>query len=389
MIIEISNELGMNLGRALYGVLGAILFLFGSDMLGRYLNADKKTRKDAVYVLFLMISLGVLGYAVYMGLVLIINFFAEFIGDAIVWVKTLRFYLICLILGPFAMQAEKSLAKEQKKFGIMTILLMVGALYGLILVILDASQTERPEALDYGMYAIIAIFALYGLVGIFLIFMKQMNPQAQIKKQMQMGLSAIFVALAGEVMQLIDTSMDGEYGSLYAWGLVVEIAGWLIIRHYFMGIPSYGEFEWKSGMREIHVIMAETGISLHFKAFSHVKKSELSGDVSVTVTIPEDERRPNTDLVAGGLIGIKGMLTEISGDKGKLDNIQIGEKALVFKQGETIMCLLLCDKNLGVYHSILQELVEDIEEKHPELKNFNGDTRTLKIKECVDKAFGE
>ncbi|MHA1647294.1 MAG: hypothetical protein ACTSVL_06955, partial [Promethearchaeota archaeon] len=103
--------------------------------------------------------------------------------------------------------------------------------------------------------------------------------------------------------------------------------------------------------------------------------------------IPESEARPNTDLVAGGLVGIKGMLSEISGDKGKLENIQIGEKSLVFKQGKTVLCLLLADENLGVYHSLLDDLVQRIEMSHPDLDNFNGDTRKIHIAPIVKEVF--
>ena len=81
------------------------------------------------------------------------------------------------------------------------------------------------------------------------------------------------------------------------------------------------------------------------------------------------------------------MLAEISGDKGKLENIEIGEKSLVFKQGKTILCLLLAEENLGVYHSLLEELVRKIEDAHPFLEEFNGDTRQLKIEPIIDEVF--
>ena len=102
------------------------------------------------------------------------------------------------------------------------------------------------------------------------------------------------------------------------------------MRYFFLSIPSYDEFGWKSGMIELHVIIAETGISLHHHVFATLTASDLKGDITVTATLQEDASRPNTDLVAGGLVGIKGMLAEISGDKGKLENIEIGEKSLVF-----------------------------------------------------------
>lgn len=101
----------------------------------------------------------------------------------------------------------------------------------------------------------------------------------------------------------------------YVYGTLIELFGFLIMRYFFLSIPSYDEFSWKSGMKELHVIIAETGISLFYQSFAEIVASELHGDIKVTATIPEDENRPNTDLVAGGLVGIKGMLSEISGDR--------------------------------------------------------------------------
>jgi hypothetical protein len=82
------------------------------------------------------------------------------------------------------------------------------------------------------------------------------------------------------------------------------------------------------------------------------------------------------------------MLSEISGERGKLENIEIGEKSLVFKQGKVVLCLLLADENLGVYHSMLDELTRRIELEHPNLENFNGDTRKLHIQPIAEEVFG-
>ncbi|HMF34518.1 MAG TPA: hypothetical protein VKK79_24055, partial [Candidatus Lokiarchaeia archaeon] len=103
--------------------------------------------------------------------------------------------------------------------------------------------------------------------------------------------------------------------------------------------------------------------------------------------IPEAER-PDSDLTGGAMIGIQGLLSEIAGTKGKLKNVQIGEKTLTFNQGENTLVLLLTDSDLGVYHSILYRLARAIEEANPNLAKFNGDTRTLNIEPTVDKFFG-
>ena len=82
------------------------------------------------------------------------------------------------------------------------------------------------------------------------------------------------------------------------------------------------------------------------------------------------------------------MLSEIAKTKGSLETIQVGNRDLIFKQGKYIFVLLLANKNLGVYHSILMDLARQIEESNPRIANFNGDLMSLNIPPIVDHYFG-
>ena len=235
---------------------------------------------------------------------------------------------------------------------------------------------------------ILILFGIYGIIdffGLVYILVVKLAPQKEVRNKVLLGIMGIVIAGIGGALEI---SLRGPDSWTYATGVLIELFGFLVMRHFFLSIPSYDEFAWKSGMVELHVIIAETGISLYFKSFAELQNGALDGDLKATVTIPESERRPNSDLVAGGLVGIKGMLAEISGDKGKLENIEIGTKSLVFKQGQVALCLLLAEENLGVYHTLLEDLVQRIEENHPNLENFTGNLKEISIAPLVTDIFG-
>ena len=188
-----------------------------------------------------------------------------------------------------------------------------------------------------------------------------------------------------------DLYLDGNaWGSiLYIGGTIVEIFGWIGMRHFFLQIPDYNELEWRSGLDELHVVMAESGLSLYHRTFGNFTLNDLSGDLKVTMNVPEPaEHYRDSDLIAGGLVGIRTMLSEIAKTKGSLETIQVGNRDLIFKQGKYIFVLLLANKNLGVYHSILMDLARQIEESNPRIANFNGDLMSLNIAPIVDHYFG-
>ncbi len=152
---------------------------------------------------------------------------------------------------------------------------------------------------------------------------------------------------------------------------------WLLSGYTLLSIPSYSEIEWQSGLLELHIIHTDTGISLFSYDFSSFRK-DLTG---------KKEERPSTDLITGGITGMKSLLGEIAGDKGKLKNIEIGTRKLLFNSGKHITCLLLCDNNLGVYHSILLSLVEAVEKRNKRLENFTGILDDLVFEPIVQELF--
>ncbi|MHA1519915.1 MAG: hypothetical protein ACTSRK_07000 [Promethearchaeota archaeon] len=381
--------------QVLYGGFIILLLLFGWDLLERYIKADKRMRGDAAYMIFFIMGVAMLGYGIYL-FPAFINYFLKFdfeaVGMELVWLGPLQYMLILLIIVPIGYVCLLILAKKRKivAYG-MGILGALAIIYMFVLVIMSEKNPNMVNSLRWNaplilpILALIGIFAIVDFLGIIFILVVQLAPQKDVRKRVLLGIVGIVIAGIGAIIEFFSKSEDNWW---YVYGTIIELIGFITMRYFFLSIRSYDEFAWKSGMKEIHVIIAETGISLFYQSFADLKLADLHGDIKVTATIEDDASRPNSDLVAGGLVGIKGMLSEISGDRGKLENIEIGEKSLVFKQGKVVLCLLLADENLGVYHSMLQELTEKIELAHPDLENFNGDTRKIHIGPIVAEVFG-
>ena len=196
-------------------------------------------------------------------------------------------------------------------FGVLAILFMV------VLVFLSADNPDLAKTLLWSpifsitFWLLVIFFAIIDFLGIIFILVVQLAPQKEVRKRVLLGTVGIVIAGIGGFIEVRMKSPDEWW---YVIGTLIELIGFVIMRHFFLSIRSYDEFAWKSGMKEIHVIIAETGISLFYQSFADLKLADLHGDIRVTATIEEDENRPNSDLVAGGLVGIKGMLSEISGD---------------------------------------------------------------------------
>jgi len=375
----------------LYGGFILLLLLFGWDLLERYIRADKRMRKDAAYRVFFIMGVAMLGYAIYIIPASISDFFGvgfEQSGFVLVWIFPLRLMLILLMIIPIGIVCliillEGKKAKKLVVYG-SAIVGAAGVIYMLIITLkVGADPSMRYSTLPP--LLLVIFFGLSDFLGIIYILIVKLAPQKEVRNRVLLGTLGIVIAGIGAYFEFSGRA-SGTWN--YAFGTIIGMIGFLLMRYFFLSIPSYDEFAWKGGMTEIHCIIAETGISLYYRAFEKLEAEDLKGDVTITATIPESENRPNTDLVAGGLVGIKGMLGEISGDRGKLEHIEIGKKSLIFKQGKTVLCLLLADENLGVYHSMLEELVVKIELDHPELANFNGDTRKIRIKPLVEEMVG-
>ena len=91
------------------------------------------------------------------------------------------------------------------------------------------------------------------------------------------------------------------------------------------------------------------------------------------------------------MIELNRCFLEIAGTKkGVLEVLSLKDKNLICKQGKYVLAVLKARANLGVYHTMLRQLIDEIEEKNEKaLAGFRGDLRTLSIDPIVKAAFGK
>jgi hypothetical protein len=329
-------------------------------------KAEKHIWKDPMFKMVFLGTLGISSYLVYTIFDLIIQI-SLFTNQEII--EFVRDLIIIIIIGFLGIQGGKWL--KIKLGGLIPLfILFVGFIYRIILELLNLSDDRILESL----FLIPVVFCgLFGLYCTSKLIQNSLIIYPESRFRMIMGILQIFLALTGILLRVFIKESNTLIITL---GTSLELSGWIILTAVFPKIPSYSEFRLKKGMIELHVISPETGINLNYQQFAQISRDD------------EVESRPNSDLVAGGLVGIKGMLSEISGEKGKLDHIKIGEKSLIWKQRKDALVLLLVDENLGAYYELLDEIVDEIEISNPDLANFTGDFRSLSISPIILKKFG-
>ena len=385
------------LGILFFGALTFLMFILCGDLLSRYYGADKFTRGDAAYQIFYILGVAMGGYGFYMVIAITNYFYSQEAIQALNadLLYQLQLFVAMAILAAITIKCEGLIFKKRRflkfgqlKLGLYGSIAVLAMLYILGVMFIKAFlRTFYNEWVTWLTIPIILGFFVFGWIsflGILTVFSK-LRPQKEIRRKIIYGILWAILAGIGSVI--------GGYGRM-AWnywfiiGTIVEIFGWYLLRTSFLSIPSYSELEWRSGLAELHVILAEVGLSLYNRTFRKINPADLKGEMKVELTISESDR-PNTDLIGGGMIGIKSMLGEIAGTKGKLQNIQIGDKYLLFNQGKDVLVLLLANKNLGVYHGILSNIVNEIEATHPNLGQFAGNVEKLKIAPIIDNYFGK
>jgi len=226
-----------------------------------------------------------------------------------------------------------------------------------------------------------------------------MGPQKEDRNKILVSLLGLIIAFTGGMITVafreiqpnkLYPAIDSFEGQMMLVSIGIEIIGWFIFRLQFLSIKDYTELEWKSGLEDMYIIMAETGIGLYACEFN--KSSVAVGAVeNINLSGAEISKKINADLIAGGMIGIKSMLSEIAGTKkGVLEVLSLKDKNLICKQGKYVLAVLKARANLGVYHTMLRQLIDEIEEKNEKaLAGFRGDLRTLSIDPIVKAAFGK
>jgi hypothetical protein len=382
--------------KLLYGALTAIIFIFGAELLTRFMHSDPRTRTDAAHLVFLTIACSVIGYGCYM-IVAIVNYGLVTGIEKSEGRVALQFLLVLIILVPMALISERIVFRKNNAV-ISTVIGMLITNYTIILTILAfVDGTLDTWFLFIPVVIAIIILGAIGLSGFIMIFFGRLGPQKDIARKIAAGFLIGLVGLAGSFWAVTGR---GHNTMPYVYGTIIEILGWLGLRYFMLSIPSYSEFEWRTGMNELYIIMYQSGITLYFHPFRPLPPAPPPPPPKpVRIGEGDDDNedgdcggggRPDAELIGSGMIGISAMIAEIAKTDKNLESINMGDKYFNFKHGKVILALLLTDQKLGVYYSLLTRLVEDLEQAHPELEDFNGDVSRYResISNKIKEIFG-
>jgi hypothetical protein len=395
-----------------YGILTIVMVILCIDLLSRYYHADKNTRNDAAYQVFYILGVSMGGYGLYMIVALGNYFYKNELFRALKadYLVQIQLLLVMGILTAISTKCEGIIFDKQRiirfrsiQIGLITFFARLIIMYLLFIVLYKTFfyETYRgiSDFLAIPVIIAIVVYAIISFFGIISIFIR-LKPQIDIRHKINFGL---FWAILAGIGALIGAYGRQEWNIWFLIGAIIEVFGWLSLRSAFLSIPSYSEIEWRNGLIELHVILVDVGISLYYRAFQEltskspvIKNQQTVGQKSDNLQnslqneqISANTTRPSTDLIGGSVIGIKDLLNEIIGTKGRLKIIQIGDNHLIFNQGKHVLVFLHAKRNLGVYHGILFNLAKEIEIQNPKLLQFNGDINSLIIAPIVDQFFGQ
>ncbi len=391
------------------GLMIMTVLIYGLDLFLRYKRADAQTRDSDSYTVFLLIAILLLGLSAY-SFVSHVDLFYRFPveSSSYIFLNRLRMLLIPLLVVPFPILMERKVWGDRFKIQLpkmkVSVFWIIFALLMLLLIgwtILSFSGYFTGSMTQYLLIAVpfgiaIAIFGIAGAIGFYFFIHDYIQPLESEKHLLSLSVySAIFVLVGGS-MTSYGRQMD--YDLLYLMGYVVRILAWLGSRHFLLKIGNYSELEWKSGIVILY-IFTKQGLGLYSRTFDEMKQKTIESELQQTLekmtdqneapALPETTKQPiDKDLVAGGMIGITTMLSEITQQRAELSSLKIGDRYLISGQGGNwINVILVAEKDLGVYYSLTRELTQKIEAANPNLEKFNGNLSTLTIEPFVDEIF--
>jgi hypothetical protein len=207
------------------------------------------------------------------------------------------------------------------------------------------------------------------LLTIYFFYLLAKKAQAEIKKYMSLLLGGLIIYFVGIVATTkvamdifgIDIRLVADF--LKIGGLVIAIIG-------LYNLPSFGEFDWREKIRDLYIINHD-GVSLYHHSFSEATAS------------------PDQDLIAGGVIGIKTMLAEMTASHQKLQVIDHQDVKIFFEYGQFVICAIICQEELKTIRFKLKEFITEFELLFSDiLQSWKGDMGIFQpTKFLINKVF--
>ena len=128
----------------------------------------------------------------------------------------------------------------------------------------------------------------------------------------------------------------------------------------FIGLPSLRELDWSQKIRKI-LLMHNSGTCICEHDFAGMEAPERAYQIS-------------TEFMAGSLIGISHMISELIRSKQKLEIVDHQDKKVIFAYGEYLIAALIADDYLEIYRIKLRKLIESLEMLYKDvLHDWEGD----------------
>ena len=164
--------------------------------------------------------------------------------------------------------------------------------------------------------------------------------------------------LAGKRMKLANQDIFGFGARLL--GDILIICGIILISTLFIGLPSMRELDWSQKIQKI-LLMHNSGICICEHDFVDRGGPEGDGQIS-------------TEFMAGSLIGISNMISELIRSKSRLEIVDHQDKKVIFAYGEYLIAALIADDDLEIYRIKLKKLIESLEMLYKDvLRDWKGE----------------
>ncbi len=229
--------------KVIYGLLTCILFIFASDLILRYFKASKEVRSQPAYSGFFYISVGVLGTGVYSICALIHFLFTH--SDTGVAVLT---FIPMVTLTVFAFGTEnlvifppKDSIGSKYRVGYLTIIGIGFCTYSAVLIAIHIFDGDDSwEIIPFiPVYIGLVFYGFLAFWAFIILFFHRLQPRPIVRKWIYSALICGFIAFTGASLEGINRLFIRN--ELFFIGTIIEIGGWVGIRHYFLLIPSYSE----------------------------------------------------------------------------------------------------------------------------------------------------
>ena len=218
-------------------------------------------------------------------------------------------------------------------------------------------------------------FALVGwvlFVIVLLIYVKKISSKI---KEYRLSIYGFFLGVLAYGLGYASTInlMVSSFGSISRFiGDIFIIFGISLISLVFVGLPSLREIDWTKNLNKL-LLMHKSGSCICEYDFAGSRKT------------PDQV----SQVIAGSLIGISQLLTELMESKKQLTIMDHQDKQIIFAYGQDIIAALIVDEYFGIYRKKLAKFVENIEIIYsPILEDWDREPIRVKpIEKLIKYAF--